>query len=164
MRIDGCVERCYSFKVMLKGSRRSRLRVAIAKRVTKYAKPRRTRKSTRAAGKYDEIRVALERQRANLLEEAGVVLTNQHDGEAFPDLSDQASNEADQNFVLRMKEREQKLLKKIDETLDRIRSNTYGICERCGLEIPYKRLKARPITTLCIECKTEQEREEKIRL
>ena len=92
------------------------------------------------------------------------MLTNQHDGEAFPDLSDQASNEADQNFVLRMKEREQKLLKKIDETLDRIRLNTYGICERCGLEIPYKRLKARPITTLCIECKTEQEREEKIRL
>ncbi|MES4784528.1 MAG: hypothetical protein C4294_00360 [Nitrospiraceae bacterium] len=69
----------------------------------------------------------------------------------------------DQNFELRLKEREQKLLKKIDEALERLAANTYGICESCGQEIPYKRLKARPVTTLCIECKTQQELEEKIR-
>ena len=78
-------------------------------------------------------------------------------------LRDQATAEVDSNFELRLKEREQKLLKKIDEALERIATNTYGICERCGEEIPYKRLKARPVTTLCIECKSQQEAEEKIR-
>ena len=62
---------------------------------------------------------------------------------------------------MRIREREQKLLKKIDEALDRMKLNTYGICERCEEEIPYKRLKARPVTTLCIDCKTLQEQEER---
>jgi DnaK suppressor protein len=70
---------------------------------------------------------------------------------------------ADQNFMLRLKEREQKLLKKIDEALDRITQGTFGICESCGGEISFKRLKARPVTTLCIECKTKQEEDEKVR-
>ena len=78
-------------------------------------------------------------------------------------MSDQASAEVDQNFSMRIKEREQKLLKKIDEALERMNKNTYGICERCEEEIPYQRLKARPVTTLCIACKTLQEQEEKIR-
>jgi DnaK suppressor protein len=65
--------------------------------------------------------------------------------------------------VIRLKEREQKLLKKIDEALDRLATNTYGICVRCGEEIPYPRLKARPVTTLCIDCKTLEEQEERIR-
>jgi DnaK suppressor protein len=65
--------------------------------------------------------------------------------------------------MLRLKEREQKLLKKIDETLDRMTSGTFGICESCGGEIGIKRLKARPVTTLCIECKTKQEEDEKVR-
>lgn len=125
--------------------------------------PKRASKARTSAGKYDDIRRDLQRQRANLLLEAGDALTNPRQIEPFPDLSDQASAEVDQNFVLRMKEREQKLLKKIDEALDRLATRTYGICERCGQEIPYKRLKARPVTTLCIECKTLQEREEKIR-
>ena len=64
---------------------------------------------------------------------------------------------------MRIKEREQQLLKKIDEALDRLSKNIYGICERCEEEIPYHRLKARPVTTLCIACKTLQEQEEKIR-
>jgi DnaK suppressor protein len=113
--------------------------------------------------KYSDIRADLERQRAALLEEAGETLTNRHSVQSFPDLGDQATAEMDQNFVIRLKEREQKLLKKIDEALDRLATNTYGICERCGEEIPYPRLKARPVTTLCIECKTLQEQEEKIR-
>jgi DnaK suppressor protein len=114
-------------------------------------------------GKYADIRRDLERQREALLQEAGVALTNKTDFETFPDLSDQASAEMDQNFLLRLKDRERKLVKKIDEALNRIAAGEYGICERCGLEIPYPRLKARPVTTLCIECKTLQEQEELIR-
>ncbi len=133
------------------------------KSVAKVAKPKRAKKPGRRRGRYDDIRTDLQRQRAELLEEAGDVLTHRPEVETFPDVTDQASAEVDQNFVLRLKEREQKLLKKIDEALDRLSTNTYGICERCGQEIPRKRLKARPVTTLCIECKTQQEREEKIR-
>jgi DnaK suppressor protein len=55
------------------------------------------------------------------------------------------------------------LLRKIDEALDRMEQGTYGICERCEKEIPFQRLKARPVTTLCIECKTLQEQEERMR-
>ncbi len=120
-------------------------------------------KESPAGGKYSAILRDLQRQRAAILEEAGEGLTKRDGQEAFPDVSDQASAEVDQNFTMRIREREQKLLKKIDEALDRLRSRTYGICERCEEEIPYQRLKARPVTTLCIACKTLQEQEEKIR-
>jgi DnaK suppressor protein len=95
--------------------------------------------------------------------EAGDVLTHRENLEAFPDVSDQASAEVDQNFSMRIRDRERKLLKKIDEALERMNVATYGICERCSGDIPYKRLKARPVTTLCIECKTLQEQEEQAR-
>jgi DnaK suppressor protein len=123
----------------------------------------RVRKSTAAGGKYGAIRRELEKQRQAILDETGEGLTKRERPEAFPDVSDQASAEVDQNFSMRIKEREQKLLKKIDEALDRLNKNIYGICERCEEEIPYQRLKARPVTTLCIACKTLQEQEEKIR-
>ena len=140
----------------------------MAKTVAKTASPKRTTKRVRkpkkaGRGKYDSIRTDLQRQRIALLNQAGEALTNRQEIEAFPDLSDQATAEVDQNFDLRLKERDQKLLKKIDEALDRMAAHTYGICERCGEEIPFKRLKARPVTTLCIDCKTLQEQEEKIR-
>ncbi|MFN3682182.1 MAG: TraR/DksA family transcriptional regulator [Nitrospira sp.] len=112
---------------------------------------------------YQDIRKELERQRAALLEEAGGVLTNRSGFQTFPDISDQASAEIDQNFSMRIRDRERKLLKKIDEALERINAATYGICERCGSTIPYERLKARPVTTLCIACKTIQEEEERSR-
>ena len=121
------------------------------------------KKSGAAPAKYPDIRRDLERQRAAILDEAGEVLTKRPGHEAFPDVSDQASAEVDQNFSMRIRDRERKLLKKIDEALDRMNSSTYGICEACGGEIPYKRLKARPVTTLCIECKTVQEEEEQAR-
>lgn len=121
------------------------------------------KKSPVKKAKYPDIRRDLERQRAAILNEVGDVLTNRTGPEAFPDVSDQASAEVDQNFSMRIREREQKLLKKIDEALERMKTNTYGICERCEGEIPYKRLKARPVTTLCIECKTLQEQEERAR-
>jgi DnaK suppressor protein len=114
---------------------------------------------------YAEIRKDLEKQRTVLLTEAGVIIgtglnSNQ---ENLSDVGDQATAVADQNFLLRLKEREQKLLKKIDEAIERINNGTFGICESCGGEIGYKRLKARPVTTLCIDCKTRQEQEEKVR-
>ncbi len=135
----------------------------MSKRVAKLAKPKRAAKAVQPLGKYEEIRRELERQRDSLLGEVNGTLAVRHEFESYPDLTDQAAAEIDQNFTLRLKEREQKLLKKIDEALDRMSTRTYGICERCGQEIPLKRLKARPVTTLCIECKTLQEQEEKIR-
>ena len=123
----------------------------------------RTRTPATPPAKYPDIRRALERQRANLLGEVGEVLSQHQDQEMFPDVSDQASAEVDQNFSMRIREREQKLLKKIDETLDRMKAGTYGVCDGCGEDIPYKRLKARPVTTLCIACKTAQEEAEQAR-
>ena len=81
----------------------------------------------------------------------------------FSDLGDQATAEIDRNFMLRLKGRERKLLKKIEEAIDRINQGVFGICDKCGEEINMKRLEARPVTTMCIECKTIQEEEEKLR-
>ena len=81
--------------------------------------------------------------------------------ENFPDPTDRASLEADRNFMLRIRDRESKLIKKIKKTLKRIENGTFGICEKCGEDISLKRLKARPVTTQCIECKTKEEAFEK---
>ena len=110
--------------------------------------------------KYLSIFDALQRQRAGLIQGAEAVVEQRPGLATFPDMNDQATAEADQNFALRIKDRERKLIKKIDEALDRLAMRTYGICEGCGEEIPLKRLKARPVTTFCIECKTQQEQEE----
>ena len=75
----------------------------------------------------------------------------------FPDPADRASLEADRNFMLRIRDRERKLIVKIREALERIDKGTYGICEICGSGIAIKRLKARPVTTQCIDCKTKEE-------
>ena len=81
--------------------------------------------------------------------------------ENFPDPTDRASLEADRNFMLRIRDRENKLIKKVKKALDRIENGTFGICEKCGEDISVKRLKARPVTTLCIDCKTKEEAFEK---
>jgi len=81
--------------------------------------------------------------------------------ENFPDPTDRASLEADRNFMLRIRDRESKLIKKIKKTLERIDTGTFGICEKCGENISIKRLKARPVTAQCIECKTKEEAVEK---
>ena len=83
--------------------------------------------------------------------------------ENLPDPSDRASLESDRNFTLRIRDRERKLIGKIKEALERIELGTYGICESCGEEISEARLKARPVTTLCIDCKKRQENDEKVR-
>ncbi|MCG2722334.1 MAG: TraR/DksA C4-type zinc finger protein [Thermodesulfovibrionales bacterium] len=81
----------------------------------------------------------------------------------FSDLGDQASAEIDRNFMLKIKGRERKLIKKIEEAVERIDEGIFGICDKCGEEIDIRRLEARPVTTMCIECKTVQEEEEKLR-
>lgn len=117
------------------------------------------------APRFPEIKKELERQKMAIFAEAGIMLKNglNPDHNALPDLGDQASAEADQDCTLRLREREQKLLKKIEEAIERIHDGVFGVCESCGKEISRKRLKARPVTTLCIECKTSQEAEERIR-
>lgn len=73
---------------------------------------------------------------------------------------DQASAEIDQSLRLRIRSRESLLIKKIRQALERIENNSYGICESCGEDISIKRLEARPVTTKCIDCKEEEERQE----
>jgi len=82
---------------------------------------------------------------------------------SFPDPTDQATVEADRNFDLRIRDRERRLIKKIDQAMGRIKDGSFGICESCGGAISSKRLQARPVTTLCIDCKTAQEIEERTR-
>jgi DnaK suppressor protein len=114
--------------------------------------------------KYGEIISTLQQQRAELLRlvtakplSEGIEIT------ACPDLNDQATAEMDQHFMLSLKERERNLLKQIDDALARLATDKYGICAECGEEIPLRRLQVRPMTTLCIACKTLQEEDEKIR-
>jgi DnaK suppressor protein len=83
--------------------------------------------------------------------------------ENFPDPTDRATHETDRNFLLRVKDRERKLITKVQEALKRIEDGTYGVCEFCGEDISVKRLEARPVTTCCIECKKEEEEQEKWR-
>ncbi|MEK6692075.1 MAG: RNA polymerase-binding protein DksA [Nitrospirota bacterium] len=111
------------------------------------------------------IKKKLESQRVTLLAEAGetIIGTLSPEKLTFPDLGDQATAESDRSFLLRLRGREQKLLKKIENAIEKIDSGTYGVCETCGEKISIKRLEARPVTTLCIECKTKQEEEEKLR-
>ena len=75
----------------------------------------------------------------------------------FPDPADRATLETDRNFTLRIRDRERKLISKIREALERIDTGTYGMCEVCGGDIAEKRLIARPVTTMCIACKSRQE-------
>ncbi len=85
----------------------------------------------------------------------------QEDPGNYADPNDQATMEAERDFEIRIKGRERFLIRKIDQALTRIREGEYGICDSCGTDISYKRLKARPVTTLCIECKIEQEQGER---
>ncbi|MDY6823207.1 MAG: RNA polymerase-binding protein DksA [Thermodesulfobacteriota bacterium] len=84
------------------------------------------------------------------------------DEETFPDPTDRASHESDRNFMLRIRDREHKLIKKIKKALERIDNGTFGQCEVCEEDISLERLKARPVTTQCIKCKTKEEEMEKV--
>lgn len=89
------------------------------------------------------------------------VHTMQDEATVFADPNDRASQESDIALELRNRDRERKLIKKINESLAAIESGDYGYCESCGVEIGLKRLEARPTATLCIDCKELEERKEK---
>ena len=89
------------------------------------------------------------------------VHTMQDEATVFADPNDRASQESDIALELRNRDRERKLIKKIDETIARIEAGEYGYCDSCGVEIGLKRLEARPTATLCIDCKTLAEIKEK---
>mgnify|MGYP006309158807 CR=1 FL=1 len=98
-----------------------------------------------------------------LLEQADDTVSGMtNDDESFPDPTDRASHESDRNFMLRIRDRVHKLIKKIKKALERIDNGTFGQCEICEEEISLERLKARPVTTLCIKCKTKEEKMEKV--
>ena len=110
-----------------------------------------------------EFKTLLQAQMDALLQDAGKTVSGMTEEKTnFPDPTDRASLESDRNFELRIRDRERKLINKIREALERIEEGTFGLCESCEEEIGVNRLKARPVTTLCIDCKTEQERQEKI--
>ena len=136
------------------------------KKKTTTAKKKTTTKKSPSVSKrikvIEHIKQDLLSQRTALLKEAEETLSTLPGEINFPDMGDQATAETDRNFILRLRDRERMLLKKIEETIERIDSTDFGICEECGNEIGTKRLEARPVTTYCIDCKTRQEEEERI--
>jgi DnaK suppressor protein len=105
----------------------------------------------------DFFRNLLNERKQELLTEAGKTVDGMDENGNFPDPTDRASMESDRSFTLRIRDRERKLIAKIEEALRRLEDGSYGVCEECGEKIGTARLKARPVTTLCIDCKSVQE-------
>jgi len=109
------------------------------------------------------FRELLQQQIAELLnDQMNTVSVMTSDSERVVDLNDQASMEVEKNYELRIRDRERRLTLKMKEAISRIDNGTFGICDDCGEEISEKRLMARPVTTQCIDCKTKQEKIEKL--
>ena len=110
---------------------------------------------------YEYFKTLLQNKRKTLLQEAAQTIEEiDETSEVVADSTDQASLESDRAFLLRIRDRERKLISKIDEALNRIQNGTFGTCMECGEPISQKRLEARPETTLCIECKESAEEQE----
>ena len=110
------------------------------------------------------FRKLLTKNLEELLEHANVTVSDMTvPKENLPDPTDRASFESGRDFMLLIRDRESRLIKKIKMALDRIEDNTFGVCEQCGEDISIARLKARPVTTLCIDCKTKEEAAERAR-
>lgn len=110
----------------------------------------------------DHFRHILNSWKQELMEEVDSTISHlQEDASNFADPSDRASQEEEFSLELRTRDRERKLTKKINDTLELIDHDDYGYCESCGIEIGIRRLEARPTATLCIDCKTLAEIKEK---
>lgn len=110
----------------------------------------------------EKFRAQLLEKRDEILAEAGKTMSEMTDQTTnIPDPNDRATVESGRSFELRIRDRERKLLSKIEGAMGRINEGEYGICDGCGEEIGIKRLEARPVTTYCIDCKTLQETKEK---
>jgi DnaK suppressor protein len=114
--------------------------------------------------KREEFKKFLNGRLEELLTDANKTVSGMTDpSENFPDPTDRASMESERNFELRIRDRERKLIGKIKEAIERIDDGSFGICDECGEDISEQRLKARPVTTLCIDCKKRQEKDEKVK-
>jgi DnaK suppressor protein len=122
-------------------------------------------KSTLKPEKIEFFRNMLSQKINELLGEAGKTVSEMTSSvkENYPDPNDRASLESDRNFELRIRDRERKLIMKMREAIKRMDDGVFGVCESCGGPISEKRLMARPVTTLCIECKMKQEKMEKLK-
>ena len=114
------------------------------------------------AAQRDHFRNVLTAWKSQLMEEVDRTVVHMKDEAAnFPDMSDRATQEEEFSLELRTRDRERKLIKKIEDGLQDIDDDNYGYCEACGVEIGIRRLEARPTADLCIECKTLQEIKER---
>ncbi|MCP5165461.1 MAG: RNA polymerase-binding protein DksA [Pseudomonadales bacterium] len=110
----------------------------------------------------EHFRNILQKWKSELMQEVDRTVTHMKDEAAnFPDPADRATQEEEFSLELRTRDRERKLIKKIDSTMERIEQDDYGFCDACGVEIGIKRLEARPTANLCIDCKTLDEIKEK---
>ena len=112
----------------------------------------------------DKFREILQKQRAELVQNARAAVGSgaiHLDPDDFPDEMDTASSEVTVAFQGRLRERERGLLAKVEAALQKIEDGVYGECEECGEHIEVKRLRARPVAELCVDCKREQERRER---
>lgn len=110
------------------------------------------------------FRNLLNEQLEEALKQGDLTLEEMTDSsEIFADPADRATMESDRAFTLRIRDRERKLIKKIRSALNRLDTGAYGICDECGEDIGVPRLKARPVTKLCINCKSKQEEDEQLR-
>jgi DnaK suppressor protein len=106
----------------------------------------------------EHFRAVLNAWKQELLDEVSRTVHSMQDETAnHPDPNDRASQETDMALELRSRDRERKLIKKIEEAIQTIDSGEYGFCEQCGVEIGVQRLEARPTATLCVDCKTLDE-------
>jgi len=130
-------------------------------KISKTYKPTQKEKFMNAKMK-EYFRQKLESWKNELLKESSQTLNNlQTENEAKPDITDRASEEIDRTFELRTRDRERKLINKIDAALRRIEDGTYGYCEETGEPIGLKRLEARPVATLSLEAQEMHEKAEK---
>ncbi len=110
----------------------------------------------------EHLKQVLLNWRRELMEEVDRTMHHLQDEAAnFPDPADRASQEEEFSIELRTRDRERRLIKKIDQTVERIGSDEYGFCDTCGVEIGIRRLEARPTATQCVDCKTIDEMREK---
>jgi DnaK suppressor protein len=122
-------------------------------------------KTTMKPDKIEFFRQMMTLKINELLEEAGKTVSEMTTSvkENYPDPNDRASLESDRNFELRIRDRERKLILKMQEAIKRMDDGVFGICDACGGPISEKRLMARPVTTQCIDCKMKLEKMEKLK-
>ena len=113
-------------------------------------------------GQLDHLRGILSQWRTQLMEEVDRTVNHMQDDAAnFPDPADRATQEEEFSIELRTRDRERKLIKKINKTIDALETDDFGYCETCGIEIGLRRLEARPTATQCVDCKALDEIKER---